>query len=144
MKCREAQRRLMGTLLRIEGCKTVLFICSNMLSPIERFLSRRMGVDHLQLSSQPHYSAYPLARSCTPALYDQVADLEVPQPGEYPMQQEDAARIRFMRPAGLSKSIAGTPHLISSIPFDRDLTTSQLYINDNALPSSSPSRGRQC
>ena len=68
-----------------------------------------MGVDHLQLSSQPHHSPYPLARSCTPALYDQLTDFETPQPGEYPIQLEEAARIRFMRPAGLSKSIAGAP-----------------------------------
>ena len=66
-----------------------------------------MPVDQLQLSSQPHYSPYPLARSCTPGLHDTHADPDVPQPGEYPMQLEEAARIRFMRPAGLSKSIAG-------------------------------------
>jgi hypothetical protein len=66
-----------------------------------------MGVDTIQLSSNASYSAYPLARSCTPGLYDQLTTTPGPLPGEYPMNQEDAAKIRFMRPAGLSKSITG-------------------------------------
>mmetsp|Transcript_28077 Transcript_28077/g.74079 ORF Transcript_28077/g.74079 Transcript_28077/m.74079 type:complete len:181 (+) Transcript_28077:400-942(+) len=69
---------------------------------------RHLNVDPSQLSTQVRHEAYPLTRSTTPALQERHVLSSMTQvPGDYPMQQEDAARIHYMRPAGLSKSIAG-------------------------------------